>query len=186
MLRDLLAKEKPEVSKANSKQQENTKLDSASTSEPVSHSPQRDDEDFVPVSYEDLESNDDLMDIDDHADDERASSPPGNDAGLQRMPGNLGDPDEESNQAFLHPLMNHLQGRLLGRGGAARNLPNKFAPLHPYTQVLSLVNLDECLRVENEACPEAERCSREKVRLIPGLTKSRANPADHLFSSATA
>lgn len=35
--------------------------------------------------------------------------------------------------------------------------------LHPFVQLLSLSNVDDCLKVE-EAFPEHERCSREKVR----------------------
>lgn len=34
--------------------------------------------------------------------------------------------------------------------------------LHPFVQVLSLSNVDDCVRVE-EAFPEQERCTREKV-----------------------
>ena len=93
-------------------------------------------------------------------DDEPQNSPPG--AKLSRMSGNLLDLDDDAEHAFLHPLMGHLQGRLLGRN-AARNTPNKFGPLHPYAQVLVLSDVDECVRVEEEAFPENERCSREKV-----------------------
>lgn len=34
--------------------------------------------------------------------------------------------------------------------------------LHPFVQVLSVSNVDDCVQVEN-ALPEPERCSREKV-----------------------
>lgn len=37
--------------------------------------------------------------------------------------------------------------------------------LHPFVQLLSASNVDDCLKVE-ESFPENERCSREKVRLV--------------------
>lgn len=37
--------------------------------------------------------------------------------------------------------------------------------LHPFVQVLSVSNVDDCVQVEG-ALPEAERCSRDKVRLL--------------------
>ena len=41
----------------------------------------------------------------------------------------------------------------------------KLDELHPFVQLLSLSNVEDCVAVEN-AFPEAERCSREKVREI--------------------
>ena len=38
----------------------------------------------------------------------------------------------------------------------------KLDELHPFVQVLSVSNVDDCVQVEN-ALPEPERCSREKV-----------------------
>ena len=35
--------------------------------------------------------------------------------------------------------------------------------LHPYVQTLSLSDLDSCVALEEDAFPEHERCSREKV-----------------------
>ena len=41
----------------------------------------------------------------------------------------------------------------------------KLDELHPFVQLLSVSNVDDCVAVEN-AFPEAERCSRDKVRTI--------------------
>lgn len=35
--------------------------------------------------------------------------------------------------------------------------------LHPYTQTLSISDVDSCTKLEEEAFPPNERCSREKV-----------------------
>lgn len=40
--------------------------------------------------------------------------------------------------------------------------PSKLNDLHPFVQLLSLANVEDCLSVE-AAFPEAERCSAEKV-----------------------
>jgi hypothetical protein len=45
--------------------------------------------------------------------------------------------------------------------------PSKLDELHPFVQLLSLSNVEDCVRVE-EAFPERERCSREKVRSVDG------------------
>src|SRR5436190_8699195 len=45
--------------------------------------------------------------------------------------------------------------------------PSKLDELHPFVQLLSLSNVEDCVRVE-EAFPEHERCSREKVRSVDG------------------
>jgi hypothetical protein len=42
-------------------------------------------------------------------------------------------------------------------------VPSPLERLHPFVQLLSLANVDDCLRVV-ESFPEDERCSREKVR----------------------
>jgi GNAT superfamily N-acetyltransferase len=42
-------------------------------------------------------------------------------------------------------------------------VPSPLEELHPFVQLLSLANVDDCLKVE-ESFPEDERCSREKVR----------------------
>lgn len=40
--------------------------------------------------------------------------------------------------------------------------PSKLDDLHPFVQVLTESNVDDCVAVE-EAFPEQERCSRDKV-----------------------
>lgn len=42
----------------------------------------------------------------------------------------------------------------------------KLDELHPFVQLLSVSNVDDCVEVEN-AFPEQERCSRDKVRSPP-------------------
>jgi hypothetical protein len=42
----------------------------------------------------------------------------------------------------------------------------KLDELHPFVQLLSASNVDDCVKVEN-AFPEQERCSYDKVRLPP-------------------
>ena len=160
MLHQLL-KEQNEENRSNQENAKPSRSRATKSPQPID----KDDEDFVPVSHRDAEA--DAMNIDSHPDDDPPASPPG--ARLQRMSGNLLDLDDEAEHSFLHPLMGHLQGRLLGRN-MARNAPNKFAPLHPYTQILQLIDVDECVRVEAEAFPEHERCSREKVSSSPPTT----------------
>lgn len=41
---------------------------------------------------------------------------------------------------------------------------NQRDRLHPFVQTLSISNVEDCVRVEEGAFPEHERCSREKVR----------------------
>lgn len=52
---------------------------------------------------------------------------------------------------------------LLGRIGAQLN--PKRDELHPYTQTLTLNDVESCVRLEAATFPEHERCSREKVSL---------------------
>lgn len=47
----------------------------------------------------------------------------------------------------------------LGQSNARRD------PLHPYTQTLSLSDIESCIRLEDAAFPSQERCTREKVSL---------------------
>lgn len=46
---------------------------------------------------------------------------------------------------------------------ANRAKVNERNDLHPYTQTLSLSDLDSCVALENAVFPETERCSKEKV-----------------------
>lgn len=44
---------------------------------------------------------------------------------------------------------------------------NQRDELHPYTSILTLSDVDDCVKLEEAAFPENERCSREKVFLSP-------------------
>jgi hypothetical protein len=46
----------------------------------------------------------------------------------------------------------------------------KLDELHPFVQLLSASNVEDCVAVEN-AFPEQERCSRDKVRNRPSRTR---------------
>ena len=73
----------------------------------------------------------------------------------------IDDEEDESQRPFYRPgLAGLLRGRMLQRGGKT---PGKFDHLHPFTQVLSISTVDECVQLESETFPQAERCSREKV-----------------------
>jgi hypothetical protein len=94
--------------------------------------------------------------------------------GLHRMSANnshtfshgMDDDDEDSSP--LHPLMSRLQNRLLSRNtNINRASSSKFDNLHPYTSILSVADVDQCVELEKSAFPENERCSREKVCSIP-------------------
>ena len=43
----------------------------------------------------------------------------------------------------------------------------KLDQLHPYTQTLSLSDIESCVRLENAAFPPEYRASHEKVSYIP-------------------
>lgn len=58
------------------------------------------------------------------------------------------DDSSDFSQWFLRPPVQHQRTQL--------------DDLHPFVQVLSVSNADDCVQVE-DALPEAERCSREKV-----------------------
>ena len=53
-----------------------------------------------------------------------------------------------------------------GSVGPPTHHRTKLDELHPFVQLLSTSNVEDCLNVEN-AFPEQERCSRDKVRLSP-------------------
>ena len=52
-------------------------------------------------------------------------------------------------------------GSILGQIAGQRN--EKRDELHPYTQTLSLNDIESCVRLEEATFPPHERCSREKV-----------------------
>lgn len=71
------------------------------------------------------------------------------------------DSEEEQHSFYRPGLAGLLGGRMMQR--SSRSAPGKFDHLHPFTQVLSVSNVDDCVELEAEAFPENERCSREKV-----------------------
>lgn len=74
------------------------------------------------------------------------------------------DEEEEEEHSFYRPgLAGLLGGRMMQR---SRNTAGKFDNLHPFTQVLSITNVDDCVILEEEAFPPNERCSREKVTVL--------------------
>lgn len=73
----------------------------------------------------------------------------------------IDDEEEEAEQSFYRPgLAGLLGGRMTQRG---KKTPGEFDHLHPFTQVLSISTVDDCVKLEAEAFPSSERCSREKV-----------------------
>lgn len=53
---------------------------------------------------------------------------------------------------------------------------SRLDQLHPFVQLLSLANVDDCVKVE-EAFPENERCSREKVCVHAGFDRTGRSDA---------
>jgi hypothetical protein len=126
---------------------------------PASQSALDDDDDFVDISDEDA-------DMRDAADDKHPDSNH-NVLDLHRLAANSednhdldDDSDEDQDQMANHPLLSMLTGRL---GQRRRGSTHKWDRLHPVTQVLSVANVDDCDKLEIDAFPEQERCSREKV-----------------------
>jgi hypothetical protein len=128
MLRDLLSKSQsnPDQSERQESHESTRENFNASTTKP-----HKDDEEFVPVSHEDVE-----------------------------------DVDNEEEESEMERVLRPLLG--LGRQGQRSRVaaPNKYDDLHPYTQILSLSNLEACVALERSAFPEHERCSRDKVCLL--------------------
>ena len=73
--------------------------------------------------------------------------------------------DDEEDESEMERVLRPFLG--LQRQGQRTRVaaPNKYDDLHPYTQILSLSDLDACVALEYGAFPEHERCSRDKVRL---------------------
>lgn len=82
------------------------------------------------------------------------------------------DVDNEEDESEMEPVLRSFLG--LHRQGQRSRVAaaNKYDDLHPYTQILSLSNLEACVALEYGAFPEHERCSRDKVRLAPSLHRS--------------
>ena len=101
--------------------------------------PQKDDgdeEEFVPISH------DDVQDKGDEASDDKD-----------------GDGDTKM-ENMLRPFL----GLRALRKPPSRGETNKFDDLHPFTSALTVSNVDDCVALEDTAFPVHERCSREKVR----------------------
>jgi hypothetical protein len=82
--------------------------------------------------------------------------------------------EEEAEKSFYRPgLAGLLGGRMMQRG---RKSPGNFDHLHPFTQVLSLSCVEDCVSLEAEAFTPNERCTQEKVRccaqLVPSVSGS--------------
>ena len=75
------------------------------------------------------------------------------------------DVDNEEEESEMERVLRPFLG--LQRQGQRSRVaaPNKYDDLHPYTQILSLSNLEACVALEYGAFPEHERCSRDKVCL---------------------
>lgn len=77
---------------------------------------------------------------------------------LQGMPELTKSPDEVDRREIAEEDEETMFDQL-----AKRN--EKLDELHPYTNTLSLSDIDSCVRLEEETFPPQERCSREKVSL---------------------
>lgn len=112
---------------------------------------------YEPVSHEDAETPSSGLDH------------PSDDLALQRFQNSLAprddeDDSDEDEHTMSHPIFGMLAGRLGQR--LRRGSSHAYDKLHPENQVLTVANVEDCVEVENEAFPEAERCTREKVRLL--------------------
>lgn len=73
----------------------------------------------------------------------------------------LDENGDDGEHSFYRPgLAGLLGGRMLPRN---RGPAGKFDNLHPFTQVLSISNVADCVKLENDSFPQNERCSKEKV-----------------------
>jgi hypothetical protein len=76
------------------------------------------------------------------------------------------DEDEEADEEYIavdHDDINDFSYYF--RIGPVPRQRTELDDLHPFVQVLTTSNVDDCIKVE-EDFPEHERCSREKVRYI--------------------
>jgi hypothetical protein len=59
-------------------------------------------------------------------------------------------------------------------------MDGKLRDLHPYAQTLTLQDVPSCVALENAAFVEPDqRCSKEKVRSLPGSLKLPVDPQTH-------
>lgn len=125
--------------------------------------PSQDDDGFVDIQHEDVEMQDSGSD---------AEAPPQrtsinsldlhqvNHSDHAEQPDEDDDSDDDHDIMANHPLLNMLTGRL---GQRRRGSAHKWDRLHPENQALSVADVDQCSSLEEEAFPEEERASREKV-----------------------
>jgi len=78
----------------------------------------------------------------------------------------VADGEDDSDEDDYDPMANHsLLNMLTGRlGGRRRGSTHKWDYLHPENQALSVFDVDQCAKLEEDAFPPEERASREKVR----------------------
>lgn len=115
---------------------------------------QQSEDDFEAVSHEDAETTA-KADKSVHAKD---------DLQLTRFDNDLkdveDDSDDDESAMANHPIFGMLAGRL---GQRRRGSSHKYDKLHPENQVLTIANVEDCVKVEESAFPPNERGSREKV-----------------------
>lgn len=115
---------------------------------------QQSEDDFETVSHEDAETT---------ANTDKPSAT-NDDLQLTRFDHDLrdveDDSDDDESAMASHPIFGMLAGRL---GQRRRGSAHKYDKLHPENQVLTIANVDDCVKVEESAFPPNERMSREKV-----------------------
>lgn len=155
MLRDLLSDQ------SNSQENQSPSTGSNSNQSDL----RKEDEEFVDIHHEDAQTSH-------FAGTDRSAGDSG-DAGDGEDDGNWEDDhsDEEAEGAgdresgFSASISQFLGQRLV-----RKQAPTKRDSVHPYTSVLSLSNVEDCVKLENSAFPEAERATREKVGHVPLIT----------------
>lgn len=156
MLRDLLSDQ--------SNSTENQRTQSGSNTN--QSEPKREDEEFVDINHEDAQTSQQSG-----ADRHPAG---GEDDGNWEDDHSEGDEEESGDRGsgFSSSISQFLGQRLM-----RKQTPTKRDSVHPFTSVLSLSNVEDCVKLENSACPEAERATREKVCMAPFLIASNLSPS---------
>ena len=120
-----------------------------------------DEDGFVDIHHEDVEMPDNDPDAA-----VPSSRPASESLELQRLShsdrAEEEDDSEDDDRDIMtnHPLLSMLSGRL---GQRRRGSSHKWDRLHPENQTLSVIDVDQCSSLEEEAFPPEERASREKV-----------------------
>ena len=138
-VRDIMLKEMLDQAKSKENQEDN---DSSRSSGPTTD--EKSEEDFQTIERNEA---DDDSEFETEEEDEEGD-------GQGRPTGSM----------FESLLRSH--GLLGPRGARAQQEASARDSLHPFTQVLSKTNIDDCVAVENASFAEAERASREKVGLF--------------------